>query len=56
MDFIHSNIVLRVIASVGSRAQVGANGHLCGKSNNGNPYPVRDEVVDGFVDIARVAR
>lgn len=43
------------VAAVGARAELGADGDLCGEADHGDAYAVLDEVVDGVVDVAGVA-
>lgn len=60
-EVVEVRLVLRdgvraVGAGVGLGAQLCADGYLCGESDDRDPDAVGDQVGDGVVDIARVAR
>lgn len=53
--FVLGDRVAGVVATVGPRAQLGANGHLCCKTDNRDANTVLDETVDGIMYVAGVA-
>lgn len=55
VNLVHGDVVLRLIARVGSRAELSADSHLGRESNDGNAYSVRDETAYRLVYVPRVA-
>ena len=55
VNLVHGDVVLAIVAGIGTRAELSANGDLSGEADNCDSYAVIDKIVDCLVNIARVA-
>lgn len=56
VHLVHGDAILPVVSGIGTRAQLGADGHLGREPDNRHAYLVRDQMRNGLVDVAWVAR
>jgi len=56
MLLVECHTVITVISRIGPFAELCADSHLCRKTNHGNPDPVFDQSLYGFVYISRITR
>ena len=54
MDFVYGDVVAVVVARVGFAADLGADVHLRGESDDAYSYPIFDACFDCIVDVSRI--